>query len=63
MSTLWKVGGGGRGKSAFFSHSIVERRRSRVVRAARYGTESRSKAHVRDWASPCDDWKTLSTQQ
>ena len=25
-----------------------------------YGAESRRKALVRSWASPCDDWKTLS---
>ena len=25
-----------------------------------YGAESRLKVCVRGWASPCDDWKTLS---
>ena len=28
-----------------------------------YGAESRRKACVRGWASPCDDWKTLSVNQ
>ena len=25
-----------------------------------YGAESRRKAWIRGWASPCGDWKTLS---
>ena len=25
-----------------------------------FGAENRRKGLVRDWASPCDDWKTLS---
>ena len=28
-----------------------------------YGAESRLKACVRGWASPFDDWKTLSVNQ
>ena len=37
--------------------AIRQRRRSRV---ARLYAESRSKVLVRGWASPFDDWKTLS---
>ena len=29
----------------------------------RYGAKISSKVRVRIWASPCDDWKTLSVNQ
>ena len=49
--------------NAIANEAENEKHRGRVVKAARLCADIRRKARVRGWASPCDDWKSLSTQQ
>ena len=50
----------------FFDLAALKSERDAVVEWLEqlgYGAESRRKVRVRGSASPCGDWKTLSTQQ